>query len=119
MKLAAMSERLPTDPDPDPPAWYPFANGATIGTSGSESGRILIDEEHPAGARITLEQGGPTAPFAITCGIYGGFLHTAFAGTESEATAKYHAMKARLGELLLRGPADDLYEDLRAFAERF
>lgn len=96
--------------------WYPFDDGKTIGTTGSERGRILLDEEHPAGARITLERDGHT-PFGITCGIYGCFMHTAFASTEGEAMTKYEAMKARLGELVLR--EDEIYKDLHDFAERF
>lgn len=36
---------------------------------------LVRDEEHSAGARITLERDGSIAPFAITCGIYGGFLY--------------------------------------------
>ena len=75
-----------TDNEPAPQlTWYPFDGGSTVGTIGTESGRILCDEEHAAGARITLEQGGNT-PFGITCGIYGCFVHTAFASTETEAT---------------------------------
>jgi hypothetical protein len=31
-------------------------------------------EEHPAGARISLERDGQDAPFTTTCGIYGGLF---------------------------------------------
>lgn len=96
--------------------WHPFDDGRTIGTVGSESGCIIRDEDHPAGARITLERDGHT-PFGITCGIYGCFVHTAFASTEEEADSKYHAMKARLGELI--GREDEIYEDWRKFSEQF
>lgn len=98
--------------------WNPFEGGATLGTVGSESGTILRDEEHSAGTRITLERGGSIAPFAITCGIYGGrFLHTVFAGSESEAFTNYDAMRARLADLASRD--DDIHDDLRAFTEQF
>jgi len=98
--------------------WYPFDDGATLGTIGSESGTILRDDEHAAGARITLERDGRTAPFAITCGIYGGrFLHTVFRGSEAEAGTNYDAMRTRLAELALRD--DDIYHDLHAFIEQF
>ncbi|MBA3313926.1 MAG: hypothetical protein H0T47_11665 [Planctomycetaceae bacterium] len=80
--------------------WAPMDGGWTIGTAGSEGGIILRDDEHPLGSRITLERGGSTAPFAVTCGIYGSMFHTAFAGTEAEASAKYDAMRNRLSELL-------------------
>ena len=45
-------------------AWHAFAGGTSTGTKGSEGGTITLDEEHPDGARITLEQGGQTAPWA-------------------------------------------------------
>ena len=55
--------------------WDQIGNGETIGTMGSENGEILIDDEHPAGARLTLEKDGETAPFTITSGVYGCFFH--------------------------------------------
>ena len=64
----------------------------TIGTIGSENGRIINDEENPHGARITLEQNGHT-PFGITCGIYGLMCHTAFASEYEEAMFKFEEMK--------------------------
>jgi hypothetical protein len=65
-------------------SWHQFEDGATLGQKGSESGVILRDEEHPQEARITLERDTRTAPFAITCGIYGCMLHTRFFSQESE-----------------------------------
>ena len=111
-----MSDRpAPTD---NASQWYSFDDGATLGTVGSESGTILRDEEHPAGARITLERDGRNAPFAITCGIYGGrFLHTVFRRSEAEALTNYDAMRTRLAELASRD--DDIYNDLHAFIEQF
>jgi hypothetical protein len=82
-------------------SWHPFDGGATLGQKGSESGVILCDEEHPLEARITLERDTPTAPFAITCGIYGCMLHTRFFSLESEASSQYDQMKSALSELLL------------------
>ena len=58
------------------PAWHPFEDGASIGQAGSEGGVIVRDDEHPWGARITLERDGGFAPFALTCGIYGWMVHT-------------------------------------------
>ena len=107
------------------PLWHPYTNGSTLGGTGSESGVILRDEEHDDGARITLEQGGRIAPFAITCGIYGLMMHTAFASSEPEGVAKYEAMKKRL-EALLDGlefhttEMDDALDDaLQAFCDDF
>jgi hypothetical protein len=82
-------------------SWHQFDNGATLGQKGSESGVILRDEEHPQEARITLERDTRTAPFAITCGIYGCMLHTRFFSQESEACSQYEIMKSALSTLLL------------------
>jgi hypothetical protein len=73
--------------------WMAFDDGASIGQRGSENGVILRDDEHPFGARITLEEDGSNAPFAITCGIYGWMFHTRFLGTQQEAEAEYEQMK--------------------------
>jgi len=58
--------------------WDPFDSGTTIGQTGSESGRIMRDEQHSRGARITLERDTRAAPFAITCGAYGWMVHACF-----------------------------------------
>lgn len=89
--------------------WIPCDDGRTIGTQGSEGGVILRDEEHPLGSRITLEQGGGNAPFAVTCGIYGAMCHTAFAGTEAEASSMYERMRERLSDLLAMPDGRDAY----------
>ena len=106
-----------TAPTDNASQWYPFDGGATLGTIGSESGTIMRDEEHAAGTRISLERGGQNAPFAITCGIYGRFLHTSLVGSESEASANYDAMKVRLAELASRD--DDIYDALKLFTKQF
>jgi len=36
--------------------WSRFDRGVTIGAGGSETGTILVDEEHPLGGRITIER---------------------------------------------------------------
>jgi hypothetical protein len=81
-------------------SWYPFDNGKSIGQRGSESGNIIRDEEHGDGARITLERGGQTAPFASTCGIYGWMVHTRFFGTESEAPGEFENMRSELSRII-------------------
>ncbi len=81
-------------------SWHPFSNGATLGQPGSEQGVIVRDEEHPLGARITLECAASVAPFAITCGIYGWMMHTRFFSGEDAAAAQYGLMKNALSALL-------------------
>jgi hypothetical protein len=81
-------------------SWHPFETGGTLGHPGSEQGTIVRDEEHALGARITLERDTQSAPFAITCGIYGWMLHTRFFATEDETNAQYEQMKGALSALL-------------------
>ena len=76
---------------------------ATVNRNHPES----ADEENDAGARVTLERSGRTAPFAITCGIYGWMAHTHFLGTEVEARAAFQAIKAELGRMLDLIPQND------------
>ena len=100
-------------------AWEPFDGGSTIGTTGSESGVILRDDEHSLGSRITLERGGPTAPFAVTCGIYGSMFHTAWAGSEAAAVAMYEAMRDRLVQLLEASSEEEYLAMLRRFVDDY
>ena|SRR5579884_3100926 len=78
--------------------WYLIDEGQTLGSKGSESGIIILDEEYVQGARITLEQ-CDFPPFAITCGIYGWTAHTTFAGSKDEALKKIEVMKKMLEEI--------------------
>jgi hypothetical protein len=109
--------------------WYPFDGGRGIGTAGSEGGTILADDEHGLGARITLERDCGTAPFAITCGIYGWMVHTRWFGEEAEARADYAAMKQALDAIIQAIPLEndpdraardkDVMRRIEAFVDRF
>ena len=108
--------------------WYPMDKGRTLGTVGSEKGTILQDEEHAQGARITLEQ-CKYPPFAITCGIYGWLVHTAFAASKEEAQRQFAALTERLEGILriiphvddpeLEVKSDKVCEALGTFVEEF
>jgi hypothetical protein len=65
--------------------WQAHNGGATRGGPGSESGRVIFDDEYEGASRITLEEGGAVAPFAITCGVYGWMVHTRFFSDRAEA----------------------------------
>lgn len=109
--------------------WASIEDGRTLGTVGSEGGQILIDEEHELGARITLEEGGGTAPFAITCGIYGTMVHTRFFDSREEAEAEMNRMKEALEQILMSEPDGDdperaqkmqtVYDAISRFVEEF
>lgn len=106
--------------------WTACEGGSTIGRSGSEGGRIRCDEEHELGARITLEEVG-NPPFAITCGIYGVMVHTAFAADAVEADDAYAAMKADMEALFDLWPDADaepeakerFYDAISAFTAKY
>jgi len=108
--------------------WRSVDNATTVGQRGSETGTILLDEEHDLGARITLERDcAHGVPFAVTCGIYGWFFHTRFLGSEVEA--EFAAMKDALGAILHTIPRVDdpeanmksvvVTESIQAFVARF
>ncbi|NOU28183.1 MAG: hypothetical protein HOO96_09790 [Polyangiaceae bacterium] len=101
-------------------AWHPIAEGFPNGV-GSEGGQVRLDEEHPLGARVTLEEGGATAPWAITCGIYGAMCHTIFLGSEDEGRAAVARVKAHLEAILaMSGEADDaFYAAITRFVDTF
>ena len=75
---------------------------------------IIKDEEILSASRITLEDCG--GRFEITCGVYGAFVHTAFAADREEALAKYNEMKSELTEFMERETTPD--EEL-GFYEHF
>jgi hypothetical protein len=89
--------------------WIEFDGGSTVGQRGSEHGTTIQDEEHPNGARITLERDARIAPFAITCGIYGWMVHTRFFRDHADALREYEQMKASITTILSRisGVSDD------------
>jgi hypothetical protein len=93
--------------------WFQFDDGSSIGQYGSEGGVIVLDEENKSGARITLERNGATAPFAITCGIYGWMVHTHFLENEERARQAFENMKIDLAGILDLVPASE-DPDLRA-----
>ena len=75
--------------------WTSYKNGSTIGTKGSENGKIIFDEEYLGSCRITLEE-TKAVPYSITCGVYGMLCHTVFADTPPEAKQKYEGIKQDL-----------------------
>lgn len=106
-------------------SWYRFDNSSTLSHAGSEGGVTVFDEEHPLGARITFERDTHTAPFAITCGIYGWMMHTRFIGLEREACSQYDLMRSALSVLLDRASESDdggqqvLMDGVSAFVETY
>ena len=109
--------------------WHPYEDGASLGETGSEQGRIVADEEHRGGARITLEEvhRGPLQ-CAITCGLYGWFVHTRYGRSLEEGWRDFEAMKGELGRIVdllwIDGKAPEqarhaVFEAIGAFVDRF
>jgi len=98
--------------------WELFDDGSTMGKQGSEGGMILLDEEYSSGARMTLERDGATAPFTITCGVYGWMVHTRFFATEGDARDQFKEMKDSLADILSAIPkAKDSEGDTHSVSE--
>lgn len=79
---------------------------------------IIKDEEILSASRITLEDCGDR--FEITCGVYGAFVHTAFAADRKEAFAKYAKMKSELTVFMERETTpDEELEFYKHFADKY
>ncbi len=109
-------------------SWYNYDEGYSIGTVGADDGAIVRDEEHHSGARMTLEEETPFAPFSITCGVYGWMFHTRFFNDETEADEAFDEMRNELDRILESMPSDadageetaeDFAEELAMFVEMF
>ena len=81
-------------------SWKLFDDGNSIGTIGSENGKILKDEENSFGARITLEESGSIAPFSITLGIYGVMFHTDFYSSLENAKTEFGIFKSKVEKII-------------------
>jgi hypothetical protein len=99
--------------------WQVVDDGKSLGTQGSESGEIILDDEHSNGARITLEQSTDVAPFAITCGIYGSFFHTVYLSTLDESKTKIEIMKSEISDFFKSITTDeDAYKWIEDFVSK-
>lgn len=94
------------------PTWAPYDEGRTIGLRGGEGGTIIRDEQHEAGARITLETRCLRAPVAINVVVQDWLLHTRFFLDERTAQEAYEAMKTALEKgIFPLLPAGDLSDE--------
>lgn len=79
--------------------WTKFDKGSSIGTTGSEGGKITEDLECIDGARVTIEKDGDNAPYSVILGIYGLMFHTHFASTETKAKNFMDFAVKKIGEI--------------------
>ena len=97
--------------------WIKYKDGSDIGTIGSEGGEIITDEEYKNLCHITLEK--CIDRYAITCGIYGAMVHTAFCDSENPYE-KYEAMKKELADFIDRDTSEsEEYEFYQRFTAKF
>ena len=76
------------------PMWSPVDAGATMGQQGPERRHRPRRRASPGRANhLEQEVAAFTAPFAITCGIYGWMVHTRFFDAEPEASSAFEEMK--------------------------
>ena len=80
-----------------------------MGGRGTEGGVVLNDEEYDQTCRITLEK--CKTCYAVTCGVYGSMVHTAFFDDE-DYEQKYEEMKQELASFVDR--LDSITEDERS-----
>ena len=70
---------------------------------GPEGGKILKDEEYKGQCRITLER--CIRYDAITCGVYGEMVHTAYSDAK-DSSSLYESMKKEL-QMFIDADFDD------------
>jgi len=99
--------------------WNSYDNGTTLGTEGSENGIIVKDEEHSDGARITLEKEAHGVPYAITCGIYGLFVHTVYCSDIESSMKQYENMKKDIEKILIELNDDNMSDLLDEFVNKY
>lgn len=91
--------------------WNPTDEGNTLGTIGSEGGKIIHDEEHDLGARISLEGKGDTAAAAITLDIYGVVDHTSMYKSIEEGRISLQRFKSKIEKVLYHYKIDESMRD--------
>lgn len=102
--------------------WSSFNHGRSIGTVSPEGGKILYDEEHEGGARITLKRGHGYV--SVSLNIYGWLEHTRFFSSDIEAQREYRTMRKSVADMLAvinrEGVSDlKIWEAISEFVRRF
>ncbi|MBI5951968.1 MAG: hypothetical protein HY865_09945 [Chloroflexi bacterium] len=102
--------------------WFAYDDGRSVGTVSAEGGIVLRDEEHEAGARLTLKHGANY--ISVSCSVYGWMDHTRFFGSMTEAQREFLLMKpplANMVENILSEGRNDLkmWEAIADFVRRF
>jgi len=102
--------------------WQPYNRGRSIGVKGSEGSKIVRDEEHPLGARMTIKQGQDYV--SVSCAISGKIDHTRFFKEMRAAEKEYSTMQKEMtrviGAISSAKAADiKVWEAISGFVSRF
>jgi hypothetical protein len=89
------------------------------GPNPSEGGAVVCEEVHPYGARICLEKGCESAPWAITCGIYYRLMHTTFCADETNPRERYDEMKVELERIMKLEDDEASARAIEDFVDRY
>jgi len=80
-------------------SWLPYNNGRSIGIRSVEGGRIVRDEEHLLGARMTIKQGYKYV--TVSCSIAGKIDHARFFYEITAANREYINMQKELISVIM------------------
>ena len=102
--------------------WQPYNHGRSLGMKSSEGSKIVRDEEHPLGARMTIKQGGDYV--SVSCSISGKIDHTRFFKEMTAAEREYATMQKELVKVMnavSTAKAADIkvWEAISGFVARF
>lgn len=102
--------------------WQPYNRGRSIGVKGSEGSRIVRDEEHPLGARMTIKQGKDYV--SVSCSISGKIDHTRFFKEMKAAEQEYSTMQNEMTKVIraissARAADIKVWEAISGFVARF
>ena len=86
-------------------SWFPYNNGRSIGIRSAEGGRIVRDEEHLLGARMTIKQGYKYV--TVSCSIAGKIDHTRFFNGITAAKREYLIMQKELNKVIQQAVKDE------------
>lgn len=95
-------------------SWINFDGCSSVGEQGTEGGEIIKDEEFDNSVRITLER-FTDGHYAVTCGVYGAFFHTAW----FDELSNYDLMKTDIEKILSQENDDDFYRLVEEFTDKY
>lgn len=78
--------------------WQPYNRGRSIGVKSTKGCKVVRDEEHPLGARMTIKQGQDYV--SVSCNNAGKIDHTRFFNKMNVAEREYKVMQKELAKVI-------------------